>query len=62
MKVFEGVSRVRFVSSLFIADIDVYEDPLFIKYERIKKNFDKQFALKLKVKIKQKDFSYFSVN
>jgi len=51
--VFKGIIRIRFVSSLFIADIDVDEDPLFIKFERINKeynnNFDKQFALKLKV-------------
>jgi hypothetical protein len=51
----KGVIRVRFVSSLFIADEDVYEDPSFIKFEVIKKeynnNFDKQFALKLKVRI-----------
>jgi hypothetical protein len=49
-----GVIRVRLVSSLFIADVDVHEDPSLIKLETIKKeqnnnNFDKQFALKLKV-------------
>jgi hypothetical protein len=48
------VIRIRFVSSLFIADVDVHEDPLLIKLETIKKeyynNFDKQFALKLKVR------------
>ncbi|CAF1030473.1 unnamed protein product [Adineta steineri] len=48
-----GVIRVRLVSSLFTADIDVCEDPSLIKLETIKKdynnkNFDKQFALKLK--------------
>ncbi|CAF3238116.1 unnamed protein product [Rotaria sp. Silwood2] len=48
-----GVIRVRLVSSLFIADVDVYEDSSLIKLETIKKkhsynNFDKQFALQLK--------------
>jgi hypothetical protein len=52
--ILKGVIRVRLVSSLFIADADVHEDPSLIKLERIKKehdnnNFDKQFALKLKV-------------
>jgi hypothetical protein len=44
-----GVIRVRLVSSLFSADIDVQEDPSLIKLETIKNNhFDKQFALVLK--------------
>ncbi|CAF3961257.1 unnamed protein product [Rotaria sordida] len=48
-----GVVRVRLVSTLFIADVDVYEDSSLMKLETIKKNynhnnFDKQFALKLK--------------
>ena len=51
----KGVIRVRLVSSLFIADGDVQEDPSLIKLEKIKNehsnNFDKQFALKLKVRI-----------
>jgi len=52
--IFKGVIRVRLVSSFFTADADVHEDPSLIKLERIKKehdnnNFDKQFALKLKV-------------
>ncbi len=49
-----GVIRVRLVSSLFSADIDVHEDPSLIKLETIKNqslnnHFDKQFALVLKV-------------
>jgi hypothetical protein len=52
---FKGVIRVRLVSSLFTADLDVYEEPSLIKLEIIKKeynnHFDKQFALKLKVNI-----------
>jgi len=48
-----GVIRVRLVSSLFTADIDVHEDPSLVKLEtikndRTKNNFDKQFALILK--------------
>ncbi|CAF2941080.1 unnamed protein product [Rotaria sp. Silwood2] len=48
-----GVIRVRLVSSLFSADIDVHEDPSLIKLETIKSqpylnHFDKQFALILK--------------
>ncbi len=50
-----GVIRVRLVSSLFLPDDDVHEDPSMIKLEIIKKgyknHFDKQFALKLKVRI-----------
>jgi hypothetical protein len=47
-----GVIRVRLVSSLFTADIDVHEDPSLIKLETIKnQSFDKQFALVLKVKL-----------
>ncbi|CAF0893279.1 unnamed protein product [Rotaria sordida] len=48
-----GVIRVRLVSALFSADIDVHEDPSLIKLETIKNqsyhnHFDKQFALILK--------------
>ncbi|CAF0872982.1 unnamed protein product [Rotaria sp. Silwood1] len=48
-----GVIRVRLVSSLFSADIDVHEDPFLTKLETIKNqpyhnHFDKQFALILK--------------
>lgn len=50
-----GVIRVRLVSSLFSADTDVQEDPSLIKLETIRNHshynqFDKQFALVLKVK------------
>ncbi|CAF1398287.1 unnamed protein product [Rotaria magnacalcarata] len=48
-----GVIRVRLVSSLFSADIDVHEEPSLIKLETISNqpyhnHFDKQFALILK--------------
>lgn len=48
-----NVVRVRLVSSLFSADLDVNEDPTMTKLETIRRHrhlqFDKQFALILKV-------------
>lgn len=48
-----GVIRVRLVSSLFVADSEVNEDPSLIKFETISNekssiDFDKQFALVFK--------------
>ncbi|CAF3563563.1 unnamed protein product [Rotaria socialis] len=51
-----GVIRIRLVSSLFSADIDVHEEPFLIKLETIRNqpyhnHFDKQFAIILKINL-----------